>query len=70
MLFIFAFVALAFDVKSKKSSRLEFPPWLSRNKLTSNHEDAGLIPELAQRIKELWCKLQIQLGSGIDVAVV
>ena len=34
----------------------------------SIHEDTGLIPGLAQR-HELWCRLQLQLGSGVSVAV-
>ena len=41
---------------------------------TSNHEIAGSIPDLAQWVKdhrygELWCKSQMWLGSGLDVAV-
>ena len=29
----------------------------------------GLIPGLAQWVKELWCRSQMQLGSGEVVAV-
>ena len=38
--------------------------------LTSIHEDAGWIPGLKiQHCRELWCRLQMQIGSGIAVAV-
>ena len=43
--------------------------------LTGIREDAGLIPGLAQRVRiwrcrELWCRLETRLGSGVAVAVV
>ena len=37
---------------------------------TKNHEVAGLIPGLTQWVGVDWCRLQMQLGSGIAVAVV
>ena len=42
--------------------------------LTSIREDAGLIPSLASwegiwHCHDLWCRSQVQLGSGIAVAV-
>ena len=39
---------------------------------TRNHEVAGLIPALAQWVKDLallWCRLQMQLGSRVAVAL-
>ena len=38
--------------------------------LTSNHEDAGLIPGLTPWLKDLACRLKMWLGSGVAVAVV
>ena len=46
--------------------------WLTNP--TRNHEVAGSIPGLAQRVKighcrELWCRLQTRLGSRVAVAL-
>ena len=42
--------------------------------LSRIHEDTGSIPDLAQWLRircchELWCRLQVRLGSGIAVAL-
>ena len=47
--------------------------WLTNP--TSIHEDEGSVPGLAQWVeewhcRELWCRLQMQLGSRVAVAVV
>ena len=47
--------------------------WLTN--LTRNHEVAGSIPGLAHGLRirccrELWCRLQTWLGSGVAVALV
>ena len=41
--------------------------WLTN--LTRNHEVEGLIPGLAQWVKELWCRLQMWLGSRVALAL-
>ena len=44
--------------------------WLMN--LTNNHEVAGSIPGLGLRIwqcHELWCRLQMQFGSHVAVAL-
>ena len=54
------------------------PSWNSlcgavETNLTMNHEVAGWIPGPSglriRRCRELWCRLQMQLGSGVAVAV-
>ena len=47
---------------SHKKKNEEFPLWLNRNKSTSIHEDVGLIPGLAQWIKN-WALLWHQLAA-------
>ena len=46
--------------------------WLTNP--TRNHEVVGWVPALAQRVndpalRELWCRLQMQLGSRVAVAL-
>ena len=52
----------------------EFPSGLSEN-AANIHEDTSLIPGLTRALRigcclELWCRLQMRLGSGVAVAVV
>ena len=57
-----------------KISLLEFPLGTVETNLTRNDEVAGSIPGLTQWLEiwhcpELWCRLQMQLGSGVAAAV-
>ena len=60
-----------FKIKKPRSSRRG----AVETNLTRNHEVAGLIPALAQRLRiqccgDLWCRLQMRLESPVVVAVV
>ena len=67
---------LGLDLKSHHSRSLGVPvmaQWL-RNP-ARNHEVAGSIPGLVSGLRiwrccGLWCRLQMQLGSGVAVALV
>ena len=59
-------------LKSKEQKKPVVAQWLMN--LTRNQEVVGSIPGLAQCLRiwhcrELWCRLQTRLGSGVAVAV-
>ena len=71
------FLLVVFDhTKALLKNKQELPLWLSGlGTLRSLTEDAGLIPGLAQWVKDtagckLWYKSQMRLGSSVAMAVV
>ena len=61
-------------IVKKKENRSSYHGSVETN-LTSNHEDAGSIPGLAQGLSircclKLWCRSPMQLGSCVTMAVV
>ena len=64
-------ISLSFYLKKTDSGVPVVAQWLTN--MTRNNEVVGLIPSLAQWVKdpalpELWCRLQTRLGSLIAVA--
>ena len=75
-MFLFLWLISSFmPLYHQKKMLEEFPLWLSGlSTWCYLCEDVGLIPGLAQWVKiqccrELWCRWQLGLGSGVAMAV-